>query len=175
MLLGATLAIPDTLQASLMARLDRLPGAKLVAQIGSVIGREFSHMLLASAADMQDADLTGGLNQLSASGLLFQRGVPPDVVYTFKHALVRDVVYASLPKAPRQRFHRRIAEAIADQFPERAETEPEVIAYHFTQAGIERNCGRVVEQGGWPRAAAFGLCRGNCASRKGARTVPGAG
>ena len=134
--LGARLAIPDTLQASLMARLDRLPGGKLVAQIGSVIGREFSHMLLASAAGMQDADVTGGLNQLSASGLLFQRGTPPDAVYTFKHALVRDVVYASLPKGPRQRFHRSIAEAIEDQFPERAETEPEVIAYHFTQAGM---------------------------------------
>ena len=97
-------------------------------------------MLLASAAEMQDADLVGGLHQLVASGLLFQRGAPPDAVYTFKHALVRDVVYASLPKSPRQQLHRKIAQALRDQIPEWAETEPEVVAHHFTQAGIERNC-----------------------------------
>jgi predicted ATPase len=152
--LAVSLAIPDTLQASLMARLDRLPGAKMVAQVGSVIGREFSHMLLASAADMPDAELTGELNQLAASGLLFQRGVPPDAIYTFKHALVRDVVYASLPKPPRQQFHRKIAEAVRDQIPERAETEPEVVAHHFTQAGLS---GPAVEW--WSKAGGLALQR----------------
>ena len=78
----------------------------MVAQIGSVIGREFPHVLLASAAGIPDADLIDGLQELAASGLLFQRGAPPDAIYSFKHALVRDVVYASLPRASRQRLHR---------------------------------------------------------------------
>ena len=133
---GSMLAVPDTLQASLMARLDRLPGAKMVAQIGSVIGREFQHVLLASAAGIPDADLIDGLQELAASGLLFQRGAPPDAIYSFKHALVRDVVYASLPRASRQRLHSPIAVAVQDQLPERAETEPEIVAYHLTQAGL---------------------------------------
>jgi predicted ATPase len=134
--IGATLAVPDTLQASLMARLDRLPGCKTIAQIGSVAGREFSHALLASVADIGGADLENGLQQLIAAGLLFQRGMAPNVVYTFKHALVRDVVYASLPKTRRQMLHRMIAEAVRDEVSERAEPEPEVIAYHFTEAGL---------------------------------------
>jgi predicted ATPase len=96
---AATFAVRDTLQASLMARLDRLPTAKQVAQIGSVIGREFSHVLLAAAAEQQEAQFTEGLIQLVAAGLVFKRGVPPDTVYQFKHALVRDVAYTSLPKA----------------------------------------------------------------------------
>jgi class 3 adenylate cyclase/predicted ATPase len=135
---GATLAVPNTLQASLMARLDRLPAAKTVAQIGSVIGREFPHTLLeAAATGLQDTQLTEGLNELAAAGLLFRRGAPPDAVYMFKHALVRDVAYASLLKAPRQQLHRVIGEALRDEFPERGETEPEIVAYHFAQAGLQ--------------------------------------
>jgi class 3 adenylate cyclase/predicted ATPase len=152
--LGLTLAIPDTLQTSLMARFDRLPRAKTVAQIGSVIGREFSHPLLASAAGMQNADLTAGLSQLAAAGLLFQRGSPPNAVYTFKHALVRDVVYASLLKTPRQQLHRNIAEALRNQDPERTEIEPEVVAYHFAQAGISETA---VEW--WTKAGSLALQR----------------
>ena len=133
---SATLAVPNTLQASLMARLDRLPAAKTVAQIGSVIGREFPHSLLTAAVGPQDAQLAEGLKELVAAGLLFRRGVPPDAVYMFKHALVQDVAYASLLKAPRQQLHRRIGEALRDQSPERAETEPEVVAHHFTEAGL---------------------------------------
>ena len=133
---GATLAVPDTLQTSLMARLDRLPRSKTIAQIGSVAGREFSYALLTSVAEIEEADLLSGLQQLTAAGLLFQRRVSPNVVYTFKHALVRDVVYASLPKTRRQMLHRRIAEALRDEVSERAEPEPEVIAYHFTEAGL---------------------------------------
>ena len=113
---GATFAVPNTLQASLMARLDRLPTAKQVAQIGSVIGREFSHMLLAAAAGQQDLQLIEGLVQLVAAGLVFKRGVPPEAVYQFKHALVRDVAYTSLPKAVRQTLHRNIGEAIRIDF-----------------------------------------------------------
>jgi predicted ATPase len=119
-----------------MARLGRLPAARTVAQIGSVVGREFPRALLAAAASLQEAQLTEGLNELAAAGLLFRRGASADAVYMFKHALVRDVAYASLLKAPRQQLHRRIGEALRDQFPERAESEPEVIAYHFSQAGL---------------------------------------
>jgi class 3 adenylate cyclase/predicted ATPase len=133
---GATLAVPDTLQASLMARLDRLPGSKSIAQVGSVAGREFSHALLASVSDIEEANLERGLQQLIAAGLLFQRGASPNVIYTFKHALVRDVVYASLPKSRRQALHRKVAEAVRDEVSERTEPEPEVIAYHFTEAGL---------------------------------------
>jgi tetratricopeptide (TPR) repeat protein len=130
------ISIPDTLQATLMARLDRLPSAKTIAQVGSVVGREFSHVLLAAAASMPDEQLMDGLDELSGSGLLFRRGTAPDAVYTFKHALVRDVVYASLPRQPRQHLHQMIGEALRDQFPERSESEPELIAHHFEQAGL---------------------------------------
>jgi class 3 adenylate cyclase len=131
-----TLPVPNTLQASLMARLDRLPTAKMVAQIGSVIGREFPHTLLTVAAGLPDAQLMEGLSELAAAGLLFRRGAPPDAVYMFKHALVRDVAYASLLKAPRQQLHRRLGEALRDVLPEQAETQPEVVAYHFAQSGL---------------------------------------
>jgi len=93
-------------------------------------------MLLAAAAGRQEAQLVEGLGQLVAAGLVFKRGVPPETVYQFKHALVRDVAYASLPKATRQSLHRNIAEAIRDQFADQAEVEPEVVAYHFAQAGL---------------------------------------
>ena len=134
---AATLGVPDTLQASLMARLDRLPAAKMVAQVGSVIGREFPHTLLAAARRLEDSQLAEGLNELAAAGLVFRRGVPPDAVYMFKHALVRDVVYASLPRIPRQQLHREIGQALCELLPERARIEPEVIAYHFAQAGLK--------------------------------------
>ncbi|MFL5289304.1 MAG: AAA family ATPase [Rhodopila sp.] len=131
-------AVPDTLQASLMARLDRLPTAKAVAQIGSVIGREFPHTLIQAVAGPHDAQLPEALDQLIKAGLLFRHGAPPDAVYTFKHALVRDVVYASLVKAPRQHLHHSIGEALRDHLPERADIEPEVVAYHFAQAGSKQ-------------------------------------
>ncbi|MFL5284401.1 MAG: ATP-binding protein [Rhodopila sp.] len=147
-------AVPTTLQASLMARLDRLPAAKQVAQIGAVIGREFSHVLLTAASGLPDPQLMAGLAQLAAAGLLFKRGMPPDAVYQFKHALVRDVVYASFTKIPRQTLHRRIGEAIKDQLADRAEVEPEVIAYHFAQAGVSETA---IEW--WGKAAALAMQR----------------
>jgi DNA-binding response OmpR family regulator/class 3 adenylate cyclase/tetratricopeptide (TPR) repeat protein len=130
------LAVPGTLQASLMARLDRLPSARQVAQIGAVIGREFPHALLAAAALLSEVQLTQGLDELIASGLATRRGAPPDAVYTFNHALTRDVAYASLLKSRRQICHQRIATALEDfdgGFV-RA-TEPELLAYHFQEAG----------------------------------------
>jgi class 3 adenylate cyclase/predicted ATPase len=144
---GATLAVPDTLQASLMARLDRLPAAKTVAQIGSVIGREFPHSLLEAVAGLQDAQLMEGLNELAVAGLVFRRGVPPDAVYMFKHALVQDVAYTSLLKGKRQELHCHIAETLEKAFPDTAETQPDLIAHHCTLGGL---AGRAVH---WWRAA----------------------
>jgi class 3 adenylate cyclase/predicted ATPase len=129
-------AIPGTLQASLMARLDRLPAAKELTQIAAAIGREFPHALLAAVANRARAPLAQGLEELIASELAFQRGVPPDATYIFKHALVRDLAYGTLVKPRRRDIHRRIAEALCDQLPDRAEREPEVVAHHFTEAGL---------------------------------------
>jgi predicted ATPase len=107
------LAVPDTLQASLMARLDRLPAAMQVARIGAVIGREFPYVLLAAAAALPKPLLERGLDELVASGLASRRGVPPDAAYTFNHALTRDVAYASLIRSHRQSCHRRVADMLA--------------------------------------------------------------
>jgi class 3 adenylate cyclase/predicted ATPase len=130
------LAVPSTLQASLMARLDRLPAATQVAQLGAVIGREFSYNLLIAVAELPDARLSKGLEELVAAGLVFRRGLPPEAIYTFKHALVQEIAYASLLKSRRQRVHRRIAETVRDQLPEQAHAQPEIVAHHFTQAGV---------------------------------------
>ena len=104
------LAIPTTLHNSLMARLDRLAPVKEVAQIGAVIGREFSHEVLAAVSPLSEADLASALEQLVHSELVFRRGVPPEAAYTFKHTLVQDAAYQSLLKARRQQLHARIAE-----------------------------------------------------------------
>jgi predicted ATPase len=131
-----SLAVPSTLQASLMARLDRLSEARQVAQIGAVIGREFSHALLMAAALLPATQLERGLGELVASGLAVRRGAPPDAVYTFNHALTRDVAYTSLLKGRCQIYHQRIA-TILEEFDDgfvRA-TEPELLAYHYQQAG----------------------------------------
>lgn len=129
------LAVPATLQASLMARLDRLPAAKQVAQIGAVIGREFLHAVLAASALLPDAQLARGLEELTASGLALRRGAPPDAVYTFNHALTRDVAYASLLKSRRRICHQRIATVLKD-FDDGyiGATEPELLAHHFQEA-----------------------------------------
>jgi class 3 adenylate cyclase/predicted ATPase len=130
------LAIPTTLHDSLMARLDRLAPVKEVAQIGAVIGREFSHELLAAVAPMSANLLGDALDQLVSSELVFRRGTPPDATYSFKHALVQDAAYQSLLKSKRQQLHARTAEALEQQFPDAAETGPEVLAQHFTGAGL---------------------------------------
>jgi class 3 adenylate cyclase/tetratricopeptide (TPR) repeat protein len=130
------LAIPSTLQDSLMARLDRLAPVKGTAQIGAAIGREFSFRLLEAVSPIGGSALQDALGQLMAAELLYGRGVPPDSTYVFKHALVQDTAYASLLKSRRQLLHQRIAEAIRDVFPELADSEPSVIAHHFTQAGM---------------------------------------
>ena len=128
------LALPSTLHDSLLARLDRLAPVKEIAQIGAALGREFSHGLLAAVADRPDAELQAALDQLVAAELVYRRGSPPDVTYTFKHALVQDAAYGTLLKSRRQHLHARIAEVLETQFPETAETQPELLAHHCTQA-----------------------------------------
>ena len=131
-----TLAVPASLQASLMARLDRLGPAKEVAQIGAAIGREFSHALLAAVVRKPEAELGAALDRLMAAGLLFRQGVPPHATYLFKHALVQDAAYGTLLREPRRALHARIAETLESQFTEIAESQPELIARHCTEAGL---------------------------------------
>ena len=117
-----------------MARLDRLGSAKEVAQIGAAIGREFSHALLAAVARKPAEELGLALDRLIAAGLLFRQGAPPHASYLFKHALVQDAAYGTLLREARRALHRRIAEALRDNV--LAAAEPELIAYHFTQASL---------------------------------------
>jgi predicted ATPase len=129
--------VPATLHASLSARLDRLgPIAKEIAQTGAAIGREFSYELLAAAAQRSEAELQDGFGRLVASGLVFRRGVPPEASFLFKHALVQDTAYSMLLRGPRQALHARIARALEEGFPTLAETQPEILAHHCTEAGL---------------------------------------
>jgi class 3 adenylate cyclase/predicted ATPase len=133
---SSALAVPASLHASLMARLDRLGAAKEVAQIGSAIGREFSHALLALVARKSEAELGSALDRLVQTGLLFRQGVPPQASYLFKHALVQDAAYGTLLREPRRALHARIAEALESRFAETSESQPEILARHCTEAGL---------------------------------------
>jgi class 3 adenylate cyclase/tetratricopeptide (TPR) repeat protein len=130
------LAIPTTLHASLMARLDRLAPVREVAQIGAVAGRDFHYELLNAVAGLPRQRLDEALNQLVRSELIFSRGEIPHAVYTFKHALVRDAAYAGLLKSRRVHLHAAIADALEQRFPEVVQTQPETLAHHFTEAGL---------------------------------------
>ena len=129
-------AIPETLQDSLMARLDRLSPVKEITQIGACIGREFSYDLLAAVSPQGDNELLNSLTELTNSELIFRRGTPPDASYVFKHALVQDAAYESLLKSTRQNLHTTIAEALENRFPEQADYAPELVAHHYTMAGL---------------------------------------
>jgi class 3 adenylate cyclase/predicted ATPase len=129
-------SVPSSLHASLMARLDRLGAAKEVAQIGAVIGREFSHALLAAVVGKPETELESAIGDLVASGLLFHQGAPPDATYLFKHALVQDAAYGTLLRQQRRALHARIAETIETQFPDIAERQPELLARHCTDARL---------------------------------------
>ena len=130
------LAIPASLQDSLMARLDRLASVKEVAQLAATLGRRFSHELLAAVSPLKGKELDDALSQLLSAGLIYRHGLPPDVTYEFKHALVQDAAYESLLRSRRRQLHARIAEVLEDRFPERAEGEPELLAHHYTEAGL---------------------------------------
>jgi predicted ATPase len=129
-------AVPASLQASLMARLDRLGPSKEVAQIGAAIGREFSHALLAAVVRKPKAELGSALDRLVSAGLLFRQCVPPHATYLFKHALVQDAAYGTLLREPRRALHARIAETLESQFADIAESQPELLARHCTEAGL---------------------------------------
>jgi predicted ATPase len=129
-------AVPASLHASLMARLDRLGDAKEVAQIGAAIGREFSHALVAAVARQPEAELGSAVNRLIAAGLLFRQGVTPHATYLFKHSLVRDAAYGTLLRQSRRALHARIAETLESQFADIAERQPELLARHCTEAGL---------------------------------------
>ena len=150
-----TLAVPASLYASLMARLDRLGGpAKELAQIAAAIGREFPHALLASVVRRQKAELRSALDRLIAAGLLFRRDAPPHATYLFKHALVQDAAYGMLLRETRRTLHARIAETIESEFAEIGETRPELLARHWTEAGmIEKAAGL------WGKAGLRSLAR----------------
>jgi predicted ATPase len=129
-------AIPPTLQQSLTARLDRLGSAREVAQIAAVIGRDFSYPLLRAVAGMEDAPLQTALERLAEADIFLVQGLPPESGYRFKHALIQDAAYENLLKSRRQVLHRRVGEVVLDKFGGTAAAEPELLAHHFTQAGL---------------------------------------
>jgi class 3 adenylate cyclase/tetratricopeptide (TPR) repeat protein len=151
---SSSMAVPASLHASLMARLDRLGPAKDVAQIGAVIGRELSHALLAAVAPNAGAELQSALDRLFDAGLLFRQGVPPQASYLFKHVMVQDAAYGTLLRERRRALHARIAETLESHFAEVAESQPELLARHCTEAGlIEKAAGL------WGKAGQRSLAR----------------
>jgi class 3 adenylate cyclase/tetratricopeptide (TPR) repeat protein len=131
-----SLAIPSTLQDSLMARLDRLASVREIAQIGATLGREFDYALLHAVSPVNEGTLQQGLQQLVEAELVYQSGIPPQARYLFKHALVQDTAYQSLLKSRRQQLHLTIGKVLEEQFPETKETQPELVAHHYTEAGL---------------------------------------
>jgi tetratricopeptide (TPR) repeat protein len=131
-----SLAIPETLQASLLARLDRLAPVREVAQIGAALGRQFTHELIGAVAPMPQRQLDDGLAQLAGAELIYRRGTPPDAEYTFKHALVQDAAYSTLLRSRRQQIHARVAEALQSQFRDIVKAQPALLAHHCTEAGL---------------------------------------
>jgi len=130
------LAIPSTLQDSLMARLDRLSPVRELVQLGATLGREFSYDVLRALSPLDEVALQQGLQQVVEAELLYQRGVLPQATYLFKHALIQDAAYQSLLKSRRQQLHQQVAQILADTFPQTAEIHPELVAYHYTEAGL---------------------------------------
>lgn len=126
--------IPETLQDSLMARLDRIPRLREVAQLGAVLGREFAYDMISALAGTEDQVLQSGLGQLVVDELLYQRGRPPRSRYLFKHALIQDAAYQSLLKRTRQQYHQQVAKLLEDRFPDVASTQPDLVAHHYTEA-----------------------------------------
>jgi class 3 adenylate cyclase/tetratricopeptide (TPR) repeat protein len=151
----AALAIPMSLHASLLARLDRLAPTREVAQIGAALGRQFSHALINAVAPMPQQQVGDALAQLVSAELIYRRGTPPDAEYTFKHALVQDAAYSTLLRSRRQQLHGRISATIERQFPEVVEMQPELLARHCAEAGlVERSIGY------WLKAGEQAIARG---------------
>ena len=148
------LAIPTTLHDSLMARLDRLATVKALAQLGATLGREFSSELLQAVAPWDEETLHQGLQQLVAAEFLYQQGLPPQATYRFKHALIQEAAYQSLLRHTRRQYHQQIAQVLEAQFPETVAEQPELLAQHYTAAGL---AGQAVVY--WQRAGQQALQR----------------
>ena len=165
---AAALAVPATLHASLMARLDRLgPTAKEIAQVGAAIGREFSYELLAVIARRTEAVLRGAMGRLVDAGLVSQRGVPPQATFLFKHALVQDAAHSTLLRGPRRELHKQIAEALEAHFPELMDTQPEVFAQHYPEAGLVEKSVSYWGKAGHRSAARSAMAEATAQFRKG--------
>jgi hypothetical protein len=158
------LAIPSTLHASLLARLDRLSTVREIAQLGATLGREFSYELLAAVSPLDEGTLQHGLKQLVEAELVYQRGLVPQAHYLFKHALIQDTAYQSLLKSTRQQSHQQIAQVLEGRFPETVETQPELVAHHYTEAGLKEQAEAAIalcsEQGFTQHGAAGTIHRG---------------
>lgn len=144
----AQAAIPATLHDSLMARLDRLPTVREVAQLGAVLGREFAYEMLAALAVVEEPTLQAGLSQLVDTELLYQRGRPPRARYIFRHVLIRDAAYQSLLRRTRQAYHQQVAQLLERRFPEVVEMQPELVAHHYTEAGCHEQAISYWQQAG---------------------------
>jgi len=144
----SAVTIPATLQDSLMARLDRLGAARDVAQLGAVVGREFAYDVLQAIAPLDETTLQVRLEQLVEAELLYQRGRPPRARYVFKHALIQDAAYQSMLKSTRQQVHQQIAQVLAIQFPALVETQPELVAQHYTAADCTEQAVRYWQRAG---------------------------
>jgi predicted ATPase len=131
-----TLTIPATLQDSLMARLDRLMTAKVIAQLGTTIGRQFSYILLQAVAQLDEMLLQQELGRLVEVEIVYQRSLPPQATYTFKHGLIQDAAYEALLKSTRQQYHQQIAQGLEFQCPEAAQAQPELLAHHCMETGL---------------------------------------
>jgi class 3 adenylate cyclase/tetratricopeptide (TPR) repeat protein/energy-coupling factor transporter ATP-binding protein EcfA2 len=143
-----SLAIPSTLQDSLMARLDRLAPVRELVQLGATLGREFTYELLHAISPLNEETLQHGLRQLVEAELIYQHGLPPQATYLFKHALIQDTAYQSLLKSRRQQYHNQIAQVLEERFPEIQETQPELLAHHYTEAALTDQAIRYWQQAG---------------------------
>ena len=148
--------------------------AKAIAQYGAVIGRQFSYDLLQAVSQLDEAMLQRELGRLVEAEIVYQRGVPPQATYTFKHALIQDAAYESLLKSTRQQYHQRIAQVLEAQFPETAETQPELLAHHYTEAGLTEQAVRYWHQAGQRASRALSPCGSDCSPPSRAGVAPDA-
>ena len=155
-----------------MARLDQLASAKAVAQLGATLGREFSYELLRAVSPMDELELWRGLVQLVQAEVLYQRGALPQATYLFKHALIQEAAYQSLLKSTRQQYHQRIAQVLAAQFPETTATQPELLAQHYTEAGLQAQALPYWHQAGQRAIAARRMPKRSSTSPRGWRCWP---
>ena len=169
-----TLSIPQTLHASLMARLDRLgPAAKEVAQIGAAMGREFDFGLLALVTGLPEQQLREALDRLTNAGLLFVRGAPPESSYIFKHALVQDAAYGTLLRSRRQHLHSRVAAILEERFPEIMVVQPELLAQHCAAAGLAEKAVAYRLKAGQQALASSAMAEAVSQARKGLGVLAG--